>query len=303
MKHIAIKAMSLAVFLMGATGCTFHQVIRGHSYDNAGKYEAGTIEYEGDLKTINLNWRCGKVTLIEDIAATSIKIEEDNALESRKKVHSYFNEGVLNVEFWDSGVISTVDYSDKEVTITFPYASKMNLVSSSAPIIAETLKGDMIDLTASSGMIKVNTLEAHASNIITSSGSVRIAKATVEDQLDIGTSSGSITLDDVKTTTLDLNTSSASVHIAKMDVKTTDINTSSGSVHTVVSGNGRYYINTSSGSVHLKMTDTGATLDWSTSSGGLHTDKVYSVVGGDKVFGEGAATMYVNTSSGSLYVD
>ena len=84
--------------------------------------------------------------------------------------------------------------------------------------------------------------------------------------------------------------------------ETATIATSSGSVALTLTDVSSAELRTSSGAVSLALAKGGAEVLYTTSSGKLLTDRSYDRKGDLYVFGEGAGSVIVETSSGNLRI-
>ena len=87
-----------------------------------------------------------------------------------------------------------------------------------------------------------------------------------------------------------------------VSAETVRITTSSGSVDAALTDVPAAEIHTSSGSVRLALAADGAEVLCTSSSGKLHTERAYERKGDLYVFGSGACSLTVETTSGNLAV-
>ncbi len=280
-KILIIAALVVTLACVGLlSGCQVPSAIRCMNYADADKYLVGNQQYEGELTSILVNWYVGEVNFVlsED---NTISIVEDNELEDKQKVHSYFSDGVLRVEFWQSGLADKVNSKDKKVTITYPKCGDIELMSTSAKVTADKMYADNVNIIMTSGYCSIGEINAKTFDFISTSGSIVVNKMNCT-VVDIGSTSGGCELNKVQVDTLNYTSTSGSAYVEIDSAKVVKIGSTSGSVN-------------------LKL-NVGATISFSTTSGSFSCEKEHCDKLDKKVVGDGETIIDVGTTSGSLRV-
>ena len=161
-----------------------------------------------------------------------------------------------------------------------------------------------------SGKTRLDGFEGEALSIDTGSGSVTVNGVSAA-AIDIDTGSGGVTVDGMDAKWLSIDTGSGNVRIESAGADAAAIDTGSGSVHLALErmGDGKFEIDTGSGGiVFLVPDDLSARFDIDIGSGGIDVDvpiaKTLHKSRGEMRFvvGDGAATVVLDTGSGSVRV-
>ena len=259
------KAFIALLSLLGLslTSCTYYG-----TYADAEKYLAGDQTYTGELKELDIDWVSGQVTLVEDTTSAEIKITEESDVElvEAEKVHSYFNEGILKIKYWESGHKSHSFVSrNKHIYVTYPSLEKLT-----------------VDLT---------------------SGKFDSKKVTASE-IKVNLTSGSVDLDEVVCETMVTNITSGNVNIDKITCNTYENNLTSGSVTIGASTANEMKFSVTSGKVDLTIPDNGATISFTKTSGSIRLDRQdYSRNDdGQYVYGDGACKVRIKVTSGKAII-
>ena len=264
MKAIKKLFISLLSLLgLSLTSCTYYG-----TYADADKYLVGDQAYTGELKELDIDWVSGEVTLVEDTTSAEIKIVEESDVEliEAEKVHSYFNEGVLKIKYWESGHKSHSFISrNKHIYVTYPSLEKLT-----------------VDLT---------------------SGKFDAKKVTASD-IKVNLTSGSVDLDEVSCETMTTNITSGSVNIDKITCNTYESNLTSGSVTIGSSTANEMTFKVTSGKVDLAIPESGATISFTKTSGSLKLDRqdYTKNADGQYVYGDGACKVRIKVASGKAII-
>ena len=165
-------------------------------------------------------------------------------------------------------------------------------------------------LKTGSGKASLDGFEGSALSIDTGSGSVAVTEV-VADIVAIDTGSGGVTVDGVEAEKLVIDTGSGRVSVGSAECDAAVVDTGSGSVHLALKrmGSGRFLVDTGSGGiVMLVPDDLSARFDIDIGSGGIDVDvpitKTLHKSRGEMRFvvGDGAATVVLDTGSGSVRI-
>lgn len=152
-----------------------------YHYDNGDKYEAGNKEFSSytNVKSIELDWDAGYVTLKGSESATSITVYETphDYTEDRYLVHTYLDgKGKLNIKPAQSGLFSLEDTDKsfdgykKDLTITVPSTyefEKIRLSTYSTNFRVENITADEIKTTNTNGGNRFYNINARLLDIST----------------------------------------------------------------------------------------------------------------------------------------
>jgi len=277
---IIIVCLSLALF-----GCSLSSQIFMEKYMDSDKYLIGSQDYTGDLNRIDIIWYRGKVNLVEDSNLETIKVVEENDLEDRLKVHSFFENGVLHIRYWQSELNFFLKdaKNDKELTVYFPSVNSITSVMTSTDLYSENIKTNDIYIVSTTGNIEINTLESNQTVLVSTSGKITINNLTSDD-VSASTTSGDIKLDNIKTNNISILSTSGN----------TDLN--------ILELTNKINISATSGNSTVNMNNIGFTLSFSKTSGKLKTDLEYETVEKKYVFGDGLIEFNCIKTSGNLTI-
>lgn len=323
MKKILILGLVISMALLG--GCAWSVgklgVISGDRYDDAASYQIGSFSYAAQAITkVNVNWRSGRVEIIESDAEELSVSESGRSLNDAAAMHYLLKDGVLNIQFCASGANVTVLSTNKQLRLEVPRGVEISVQTTSAPIVADTLEAKDVFAASHSGDISFGSVQAGEIELSSSSGKIH-AERTIADSVSCETASGTIDLgaleaayaaihsssgklccDSVAVDALEAKTSSGSITLHDISESSVNIESSSGSVELAVSEKSSLSVCTSSGSVALTLPQAGAEVRHSAASGRLKTNAVYLKSGDTYIFGEGESAVDVRSSSGSLRI-
>ena len=185
----------------------------------------------------------------------------------------------------------------------------VEIVVGSGGLAVQDVRGRLV-MDTGSGKARLDRFEGDTLSIDTGSGSVAVTEVSAKT-IDIDTGSGGVTVDGVEAKSLSIDTGSGNVRIESAGADAAVIDTGSGSVHLALErmGDGDFEIDTGSGGiVMLVPDDLSARFDIDIGSGGIDVDvpitKTLHKSRGEMRFvvGDGAATVVLDTGSGSVRV-
>ena len=257
-----LKLSMLGLMMLSLASCG----LRMSTYADADKYTAGNIEYsDTTITNLDIDWLSGKVTLVEDESASGVTIyEETNLTEEKALVHTYLNNGTLNVKFFASGYHCSSYSIRKELTITY------------RPGLDEL----RIDLT--SGSINATELHANKFDLDITSGSANIGNLVAED-VDIDLTSGSVNIDKVATKNFDADMTSGRINVKfeALEKATFDL---------------------TSGKIDMTLPTDGGKVKVSKTSGTVIASRECTIKDNIYTFGTGLADIKVSMTSGTLLI-
>lgn len=300
-------AVLAAVLALMLSGCRVNlpfgtDFLSGETYPNAEAYQTGAFTYRADdISAVEVYWRSGDVEITESGDSELQVRESGSTLPEETAMHYLLDEGVLRIRFCKSGANVRVNAAEKRLHLEIPAGIDLTVHTTSAIVNADTLNQNSILIAAHSGSTELGSVTADTVHLSSSSGPIR-ADSILAQTLACSASSGAVEVGTVSVRTLDCSTSSGSVTMDSLAAGTAQIRTSSGSVKLALTDVPAAEIHTSSGAVTLTLAEGGAEVRHTASSGRLLTDRPYERKGDWYVFGEGAGSLTVATSSGNLRI-
>ena len=319
--NVLILVMILPIFL---AGCNFEFIadiplkMSQPTYENANEYLIGSQTYN-EVSSINIYWIAGDINIVQDENATEVTLVEENELENSKKVHSFFNEGVLEIKFWESGLKSWVKSNDKKITVTTPVIDNINVEMFSGELNSDDIKvNDTLKITMTSGLVKTNNIIAKDFAIKMTSGNFESGDITVESGVDIKMTSGSVNAGKVECTSYSLNMTSGSTSVkeiiandidcksttGKIEVLNVTTNTAgfkitSGKIMVDIESANLITLDGTTGKYNLKIpTDSTVKIDKIT--GSVNSERQCTLNDNKYVYGEGTCVVNIKFTSGKL---
>lgn len=307
-KTILTALLIICLSAVMLSGCHFYSsfgissLITGESYPNAASYQTGAFTYRAESVTnVEIYWRCGEVEIVESDHEELRVRESGGELSEEAALHYLLDEGTLRIRFCESGAKIQVHSNDKRLTIEVPKDIDLSIHTTSAPIKADTLEQNSILISAHSGRTELGTVKADSVDLSSSSGSIRADSISTEN-LKCNTSSGSVRIEDLETETLDVETSSGGVELDMASASLVEIHTTSGGIDLTLAEASQADIRTTSGKTRLCLPESGAEIDYSATSGRLHTGQAFEKKGDLYVFGDGESRITVVSTSGNLEI-
>ena len=167
---------------------SFFSIVGGNHYNNSEKYTAGNVSLQPDmqrenpLSEIHVDWIAGSVEIVPVKGLGNIEIVEKNTdqLPEEDRVHSYYHDGILDIQYEKSGVyfFKTRNIT-KELMVRIPMELAQNL---------EVVEGDLVSAGMKIGDVQVGTL-----NVDTVSGDT-VFSGSASREIEIDSTSGNATL-------------------------------------------------------------------------------------------------------------
>lgn len=294
---VAIIAASSCCLLSACVGYT--KTIR---YDDVDKYLIGSQTYENaDIDELRIDWPDGQVVLVEDPNATCVTVAEENNLDDKRKVHSYYHDGILDIKFWQSGLHGYVLEKDKHLTVT--YRSVRNLVVNvaSSTLKATELHVENADIEMTSGDIDVDGITCNKLTCTMTSGDIDINKIDCNVFI-LNMTSGNACFAEITATQASMSQSSGDITARALNVDTFRSNSTSGDLEASFVRANHIDIVLTSGDVEIGIPDEGATVAVASTSGRFKSNLSYSINQGRYVFGEGKCDIGIEMTSGSAWI-
>lgn len=308
------------IIMISLFGCK-NNIINGQKYLNSEKYFIGSKTYDEEISNLEVNWYVGS---IEIVIGEKVEIEENSSnLPSEKQVHSYVEKGTLKVEFWKSGLKSTVDSNEKQVKITIPRGTNINISSISAKVISDSIDCDKMWITSVSGIISIDNLKAKEIKITSTSGSVKIDNIYTLEKANIGTVSGTVIANEISSEEVEVSSTSGKIEIEKIKSDEVEIETVSGKIDVLDLDCKTAEISSTSGAIKLSPknfedisidgvssditiyieSDSSVTISFKTTSGEfnvLNSNIQFRIDGKKYIIGNGENKIDIHTTSGDV---
>lgn len=247
----------------------------------------GDIVYKSaNITQIDVHWIVGEVIVVCDASSDDISlIESGKTLTDDEKVHSFIEDGSINVYFWKSLHTAFVNSQDKNLTIKVPQNANLKL-----------------NIESVSGAITVENVDVANFKATTVSGSVKTEKIHAE-QFECSTTSGKVSCLNTQCENAKLSSVSGQLELTEFDCSNLNASTVSGSLSIQLEKCEKAKLKTVSGNTKLILPQNGATVTFGSVSGKLKTDVPYSVVSEKRIFGGGACAIEFDSTSGNLNIE
>lgn len=258
-----LRRISMAIMALFLTSC--FSSISGGTYRNADKYLIGSQDYAETVKSIEVHWISGEVTLVEDPNITGVKVKEENDLIDEQKVHSYLEEGNLDIRYFASGhTAKNISSKKKALTLTYnPSIEKLTVHSTAGSVYADSISVKEANFDITTGSLNVKKWTAPKADIKIVTGNVKIDEMSV-DSLEADMTTGSFTA----------------------------------ALKSIAAGN----INFTTGHVYLTLPEEGGKVRIHKVTGSIDISREYTRSGEDYIFGDGAAIINISFTTGSVEI-
>jgi len=221
-----------------------------------GPFESRGVQMENanDVRSININWVAGDVTVIpydgEEVKITEFAQRE---LRNNEQMHVSNTNGVLRINFRERGN-HRGRMPRKNLEVFVPQSLSKNLAD--------------LTINSTSGSIEAAGFETSSLSISTVSASIKISDIVSSD-ITAGTTSGSINAASLRAGRLNASSVSGAINISDANVPTVDVSTTSGAISLAGTLD---VINTStiSGGVSIRSSTVPGRIDSSSVSGGVN---------------------------------
>ncbi len=175
------------------TGCVFTY----EYYPDSDTYHVGSGSATGTLKSLDISWTAGSVT-ISPYDGAEILLNATDADEDEDRMRFRLKNGVLTVYFQASG-INFDPPKDKDLEILIPREQasaiqKLEIESSSAAILLNKLDIQTLNIQTASGDFTAEKCTFSSTRITSSDGNCTLSDCTVKT-LNVKTASGDILID------------------------------------------------------------------------------------------------------------
>lgn len=302
-------------------GCV--SVVTFNGYENADKYEAGNKTFNSGVKKVEINWCSGEIKIVKSSASQISVCESGDAdLPEEKRVHTYLDGDVLKIQFWKSGLSSSVDSDKKHLTVEVPDGVDIKINNTSSVISAEDLNTKNVEIDSVSGAVNIGSISSENTTLISTSGAIH-ADSISSNNIKVVSTSGSIRAGSISSSDASFSTTSGAIHIENADVAnmiqcgsvsgsvnvgslkapSADISATSGSMNIGIQACDKIAIGTTSGSVDITLAEgIGASVEYSSTSGSVKIEKEFYKSGNKYIIGNGGCDISAGSTSGSLKI-
>lgn len=308
-----LAALALALCACGADYC----------YDHAERYTAGDAAVSEPVRSLEIDWIDGSVTVLYGEGEEVILAEtSENQLEQRDLLRWWLDGDTLRIRYEKEGFRLHWNLQ-KTLTVTLPEGAALENVSlavTSGKLIVPALTADTLALSATSGRMDV---EAAASRITAgaTSGDIALRISGNADEITAGATSGSIRLEaPAGCGAVHVSTTSGSIRAAVKETEDFTAASTSGGIEAVLGRAKAVKIGSTSGRIDVKAAafdslkigatsgavtvalpaELGFTARLNRTSGGLDYDLPLVKQGDIYVCGDGSASVEIGTTSGSI---
>ena len=303
MKKQLLVFVTLGTLPLMLTSCK--TVSRYKKYENADKYIFGSQTYEEAVNNISIDWVSGKLNLVEDESITGVKIEEENELEAEAKVHSWFNNGDLDIKFFKSGYRCAFDPDkDKVLTVTYhPGLTSLSVSLTSGSLNSNNIRSEKVNIALTSGSIAIGDVYALTDvNIAATSGELDTGKINA-DTVNLSLTSGAATIRGINAKNVSSKSTSGKMIIGESNVATLASSFTSGEFRAKFISAESVDVKGTSGSIEITLPEEGGVVHATKTSGSIKIERTdYHTYDGDYLIGTGDGKYNLNITSGSITV-
>ena len=263
-----------------------------YQYKNADRYTAGNTEISERVKSLDVNWISGSVSIIAWDGDTVRIREDEDITDPDQQVHWYLESGRLHIQYCASKRFQA-DLPSKDLIIELPVGWASNLSS--------------IEIETVSASVNLNDLDTRELQIESVSGGFNLVKVSAADA-DLDTVSGHISATDLNASIIDVETVSGTTTLSGW-IGNGTFETGSGDVTLTSNGTPEALdLKTVSGNITLIYPLTGTILNegfrvvLDTVSGDIKSELHYTKAGNNYSFGSGKHVYTFESVSGDLIV-
>ena len=239
MKHL--RGLCLLLILVLLTGCSAGGKAHQPEGTDAPAYRGVHFEYQADqIRKIEINWVGGLVELEHSDQATLSVTENSQDLPAEQQMSCWLDGDELKIDFCAPTCTASIDATRKSLLVQLPVGIELEVNTVSADVRAAELKIQTLEADLTSGSLSVDALTAHDADLETVSGNIDLKNTAIDKKLDIGTTSGSITLLLRQCPELELNAVSGSADVSLLEglAAQVDFSTTSGRLDNTVPADG-----------------------------------------------------------------
>ena len=306
MKKLVILALAI-IICFTVTSCFIRRISFGSNriiegtYADASKYQAGSFSYRAsDVNAISLDYVSGDVKIVQSDSKTLNVTETGTGIKEDQAVRWYLDGRTLRIQFCKSGYSGKMPA--KNLTLEIPFGVDLDITMSSGDVSFDTdVNAGEVEIGLTSGNLSIKTLRCGDFSKGTTSGNTNI-DALYANDVEFGSTSGNTKVGTLEASDVKAGATSGSLNISSVVCDDFDIGGTSGDITLGLEKCSSLKIGCTSADIVLsKLPAGGATIEYAKTSGNLKADG-YKVRGNAMIFGDGACNMVIATTSGDLTI-
>lgn len=281
--------------------------LNAYNYDDGDQYTPGGASLPEPVRSIDIGWISGSVTVRRHAENTVAFSETANcALTAETSLHYWLDDGTLRIRFAQDG--ANIARLEKQLVVCLPETlplESLGLATTSAIICLDGVSAENASLSSTSGAIDVRSCAFPQSAAFNStSGAIVALLNGPTDQIRLNSVSGRIDVFAGSAELLQVNSVSGKALLSAEAVGLMKINTTSGAVDVTLRGQtGSGEISSVSGKVALHLPEhAGCTVETGSISGRTKCDFDAQIIGRRYIIGSGAGLYKINTVSGGILI-
>ena len=306
---IKIAMVVLVVVLLCAVIITSTGVINSDGiggYANADMYTAGGTEITDEIRNIDIDWTCGKVTVAYH-AENTVTLQESakRDLSDDEQLRWWIEGETLRIRFAKLGI--RLNTPEKFLTVTLPEGIELKntaIHTTSGDIEVPKINvEEMLVLDSTSGDIRA-AAEAKDAEINATSGDQKVRITGKAEIIRINSTSGNIEVEADEAAILEAASTSGCVSITAADGGAVKANSTSGNIYVALEKMDSLDIDATSGSVTAMLpAEPGFTAHVDTTSGSFSYGIALTRDGDNYVCGNGSVKVSIDTTSGDVLME
>ena len=229
---ICIAALAVCgAWILGRT------VFDGMRYPDAERYTAGGTTLNDDVKSLEIDWTDGSVTIARH-AGNTVEVSETapGAISADAALRWWLDGDTLRIQFAKSGFF-TFRSLNKALTVTLP----------------EGLELENVDIDVTSGDVNAPDLRADDIRVDLTSGDLALSQSGSTQSMALSSTSGDISVSAGEVGSLSVSGTSANMRIAAERTEALKASITSGTIFVEGGEAGKVDVNTTSGAVDVSL--------------------------------------------------
>lgn len=265
-KLIPLTAALLCCVLLCA--CSLGSIRPETKKDEKGA-ESRTVEIPGEVRSMDIGWSSGSVTLIcADCSRVTLTETAPHGLTEENSMSWQLEGTTLKVRFIRGTQLLGNAHKDLTITVPADFRAECFLLSTaSADFSCEKLPAETLEITSSSGSSLIGSTDAKDIRMGSASGDITLSASGVQERLKLSSSSGKLLAEAGTVSVCEIDSSSGDIALSAEAVGTLTIDSSSGKIDAEIRGHAESAaLGTSSGDIRF-LADGVGTLELESSSG------------------------------------
>ena len=247
------------------------------------------------IDSLHIDWISGGIT-INPHGGNNIEVRElaQRALHDDERFFTRISGTALEISFLAPAIRARIGrMPPKRLEVMVPYElaaslSSLTVDSTSASVDIDGLVADgfnitTVDVGSTSGSVSLSNISAYEIDAGSTSGSIRITSVAA-GELSTDSTSGSVTVRETRLTELDIDSTSGAVNVIDTSAATIDINSSSGAVSAAGAFDSAS-VRTTSGAINIDNSAVLSFLSTRSSSGAMNLSGTFYNISADSTSG------------------